>query len=87
MKGYDLSVLVAHAFRELAKASEIVIQNGGGVRTDIAKGDLTMGDAYKLLSFANTLIEMDMSGAEIKTVLEEALDYALQCVVFFICLL
>ena len=46
-----------------------------------------MGDSYKLLPFANTLVEMDMSGAAIKTVLEEALDYALQCVVFFICLL
>ena len=71
-------MLVAHAFREMAKASDIAIQNGGGVRTDIAKGDLTMGDAYKLLPFANTLVEMDMTGAEIKAVLEEALDYALQ---------
>jgi 5'-nucleotidase len=77
-KGSDISMLVAHAFREMAKASDIAIQNGGGVRTDIAKGDLTMGDAYKLLPFANTLVEMDMTGAEIKTVLEEALDYALQ---------
>ena len=48
-------MLVAHAFREMAKTSDIAIQNGGGVRTDIAKGDLTMGDAYKLLPFANTL--------------------------------
>jgi 5'-nucleotidase/UDP-sugar diphosphatase len=71
-------MLVAHAFREMAKTSDIAIQNGGGVRTDIAKGDLTMGDAYKLLPFANTLVEMDMTGAEIKAVLEEALDYALQ---------
>jgi 5'-nucleotidase len=77
-KGSDISMLVAHAFREMAKASDIAIQNGGGVRTDIAQGDLTMGDAYKLLPFANTLVEMDMTGAEIKTVLEEALDYALQ---------
>ena len=76
--GSDISMLVAHAFREMAKASDIAIQNGGGVRTDIARGDLTMGDAYKLLPFANTLVEMDMTGAEIKTVLEEALDYALQ---------
>ena len=76
--GSDISMLVAHAFREMAKASDIAIQNGGGVRTDIAKGDLTMGDAYKLLPFANTLAEMDMTGAEIKAVLEEALDYALQ---------
>ena len=77
-KGSDISMLVAHAFREMAKASDIAIQNGGGVRTDIAQGDLTMGDAYKLLPFANTSVEMDMTGAEIKTVLEEALDYALQ---------
>ena len=77
-RGSDISMLVAHAFREMAKASDIAIQNGGGVRTDIAKGDLTMGDAYKLLPFANTLVEMDMTGAEIKAVLEEALDYALQ---------
>ena len=62
----------------MAKASENAIQKGGGVRTDIAKGDVTMGDAYKLLPFANTLVEMNMTGAEIKTVLEEALDYALQ---------
>ena len=71
-------MLVAHAFREMAKTSDIAIQNGGGVRTGIAKGDLTMGDAYKLLPFANTLVEMDMTGAEIKAVLEKALDYALQ---------
>ena len=77
-KGSDISMVVAHAFREMAKASDIAIQNGGGVRTDIAKGDLTMGDAYKLLPFANTLVEMDMTGVEIKAVLEEALDYALQ---------
>ena len=77
-RGSDISMVVAHAFREMAKASDIAIQNGGGVRTDIAKGDFTMGDAYKLLPFANTLVEMDMTGAEIKVVLEEALDYALQ---------
>jgi 5'-nucleotidase len=77
-RGSDISAVVAHAFREMAKASDIAIQNGGGVRIDIAKGDLTVGDAYELLPFANTLVEMDITGAEIKTVLEEALDYALQ---------
>ena len=35
-------------------------------------------DPFHLLPFANTLVEMEMTGAEIKTVLEEALDYALQ---------
>ena len=77
-KGSDISMLVAHAFCKMAKTSDIAIQNGGDVRTDIAKGDLTMGDAYKLLPFANTLVQMDMTGAKIKAVLEEALDYVLQ---------
>ncbi len=55
-KGSDISMLVAHAFLEMAKTSDIAIQHGGGVRTDIAKGELTMGGAYKLLPFGNTLV-------------------------------
>ena len=54
--GSDISNLVAHAFRDMAKASQIAIQNGGGVRIDIGKGDLSIGDAYQLLPFANTLV-------------------------------
>ena len=77
-KGSDISMVVAHAFREMSKTSDIAIQNGGGVRIDIPEGNLTIGDAYKLLPFANTLVEIDMKGHEIKAVLEEALDYALQ---------
>lgn len=76
--GSDISGLVAHAIRAIAKTSDIAIQNGGGVRTDIAKGDITLSDVYQLLPFSNTLIEMEITGQEIKTVLEEALDYTLQ---------
>lgn len=57
--------------------SDIAIQNAGGVRTDIAMGDITIGDAYTLLPFANTLSELSMTGAEIIAVLEDAYDYAL----------
>ena len=76
-RGSDIANLVAHAFRDMTKTSDIAIQNAGGVRTDIAAGAFTIGDAYTLLPFANTLVELDMTGAEIKAVLEDALDYAL----------
>ncbi len=76
--GSDISNLVAHAFREMTKTSEIAIQNGGGVRIDVAKGDFSIGTAYKLLPFANTIVELEMTGREISLVLEEALDLALQ---------
>jgi 5'-nucleotidase len=75
--GSDISNLVAHAFREMTRTSEIAIQNGGGVRIDVPKGDFSIGTAYKLLPFANTIVELEMTGDEISLVLEEALDLAL----------
>lgn len=75
--GSDIANLVAHAFRDMSKIGDIAIQNGGGVRTDVEAGDFTIGDAYNLLPFANTLVELTMTGAEIHHVLEDALDYAL----------
>ena len=76
--GSDISNLVAHAFREMSRTSEIAIQNGGGVRIDVPKGDFSVGTAYKLLPFANTIVELEMTGEEISKVLEEALDLALK---------
>ncbi|MEE1673757.1 NAD nucleotidase [Agarivorans aestuarii] len=75
--GSDISNLVAQAFLEQAVRGEVAIQNAGGVRNDVPQGDYTIGDAYTLLPFANTLVYLEMTGAEIKTVLNEAVDYAL----------
>ncbi|MCB1755528.1 MAG: NAD nucleotidase [Gammaproteobacteria bacterium] len=74
--GSDISNLVALAFKEQSIEADVAIQNGGGVRVDIPAGDITIGDAYTLLPFANTLYNLDMTGAEIKQVLEEALDFS-----------
>ena len=75
--GSDISNIVAQAFREMSNLSDIAIQNGGGTRVDVAAGDYTLGDAYTLLPFSNTIVELSMTGQEIKNVLEDALDYAL----------
>ena len=75
--GSDISNIVAQAFREMSNLSDIAIQNGGGTRVDVAAGDYTLGDAYTLLPFNNTIVELSMTGQEIKNVLEDALDYAL----------
>lgn len=74
--GSDISNLVAQAFLFQSKEADVAIQNGGGVRTDIAQGDITIGDAYTLLPFANTLVNLDMTGAEIRQVLNEAVEFA-----------
>lgn len=76
--GSDISMLVAFGFRYQSKLADIAIQNGGGVRADIGKGKISIGDVYKVLPFGNTLVNLTMSGGEIHQVLEDAMDFALQ---------
>ncbi len=76
--GGDIQQLVAEAFRARSFESDISIQNAGGVRIDVPAGDLTIATAYEVLPFSNTLVNLEMTGAEIKAVLEDGLDFALQ---------
>jgi 5'-nucleotidase len=75
--GGDIQQLVALAFYEMDPKADIGIQNAGGVRIDVPAGDITVETAYTLLPFANTLVELEMTGAQVKQVLEEAVDFAL----------
>lgn len=73
-RGSDISNIVAKAFLEMSKSSDVCIQNGGGVRIDVPAGNISVGTAYTLLPFANTLTEITMTGQQIKDVLEDAMD-------------
>ncbi|HET8780270.1 MAG TPA: bifunctional UDP-sugar hydrolase/5'-nucleotidase, partial [Agromyces sp.] len=50
---------------------EITFMNPGGLRADLASGDVTFAEAAAVQPFANTLVSMDLTGAQIKQVLEE----------------
>lgn len=75
--GGDIQQVVTDAFRVRAFESDFALQNAGGVRIDIPAGDLTIARAYELLPFANTIVNLEMTGAEINAVLEEAVAFAL----------
>ena len=53
---------------------DIVIQNAGGIRVDIPKGDLTVAKAYELLPFGNTLYILDLTGKEIVDSIQAAVN-------------
>ena len=76
--GGDIQQLVAQAFYEMDPKADIAIQNAGGVRIDVPAGDITVETAYTLLPFANTLVELEMTGAQIHQVLEEATENAVK---------
>lgn len=71
--GGEVQQLVTDAFLARAFNADVALQNSGGVRVDLPAGDLTIADAYELLPFANTLVELEMTGAEIVTALEQGL--------------
>lgn len=75
--GGDIQQLVTEAFRVRSFESDIAIQNSGGVRIDIPQGDLTIADAYELLPFSNTIVNLEMTGTEIKATIEEAIAFAI----------
>ncbi len=77
MMGGDIQQLVTEAFRVRSFESDIALQNSGGVRIDIPMGEITIADAYELLPFANTIVNLEMTGAEIESVLEEAIENAI----------
>ncbi|WP_161486054.1 5'-nucleotidase C-terminal domain-containing protein [Desulfotomaculum copahuensis] len=55
-----------------AAATDFAFTNNGGLRIDIPQGDITMGTLYAFMPFDNTITTAGMTGAQIKTLLEQA---------------
>jgi 2',3'-cyclic-nucleotide 2'-phosphodiesterase (5'-nucleotidase family) len=66
--------LVSDAMRQ-AVGADIVLQNSGGLRADLPEGDITLGGIYEVMPFDNTIVTMDLTGAEVRRALEEGLKY------------
>ena len=56
-KQYDNKVIMA-------------LQNGGGIRAEIGKGPITVGEVITVLPYGNTLATMEITGAELKSAFE-----------------
>lgn len=65
----NLGDLCADALRE-ATGADIAILNGGGIRSGIGRGDITMGDILNVFPFNNTLCVVEATGQQILDALE-----------------
>jgi 5'-nucleotidase/UDP-sugar diphosphatase len=77
--GSYIAPIVAESFfyqlQKVGLKPDLVIENGGGIRTSLLKGNITIDHAYNLLPFNNTLYILNMKGSEIKQVLEDAVSH------------
>ena len=77
VNGGDIQQLVTDAFLARSFEADIAIQNSGGIRIDIPEGDITIADVFELLPFANTIVNLEMTGEEVAAVLEEAVAFSI----------
>jgi 5'-nucleotidase len=54
-----------------AMGTQFVFMNPGGIRADLDAGEVTFGDLFTIQPFGNTLVRLDLTGAQIIQVLEQ----------------
>lgn len=75
--GGDIQQYVAEAIYQQAQhyfKADLSLQNAGGVRMAIPQGPITQDTIYQLMPFKNKLVQLSMTGVEIKATLEDAID-------------
>jgi len=50
--------------------TDVDIVNGGGIRSSIAEGDITLEDLYNVLPFQNDLVTLTVTGENIYNIME-----------------
>jgi 2',3'-cyclic-nucleotide 2'-phosphodiesterase (5'-nucleotidase family) len=72
-----LGNLFADLMRASVPGSDVAMSNSGGVRADLAAGPLTYGRFYEAMPFDNRLVEIRLTGAQLKKVFENNFAQAL----------
>ncbi|QGH33690.1 LPXTG cell wall anchor domain-containing protein [Gracilibacillus salitolerans] len=62
--------------REINPEVVIAMQNGGGIRATIEEGPITVGEVIAVLPFGNDPVVAELTGAEIKEILEHSVREA-----------
>ena len=65
-----LGNLIANAQRA-AMGTDIALMNPGGIRADIASGEVTWGELFAVQPFGNDLVRMELTGQQIVDVLNQ----------------
>src|ERR1041384_3928118 len=68
--------ILTEARLKLGNSVNLAVINAGGLRqSTIAEGDLRQRDIFELLPFENALVEFDMTGAQVLTLLKQVVSH------------
>ena len=71
--GAPLGNLFADAMRESVPGADVALNNNGlgGLRADLLVGPLTFGRLYDVFAFDNRLVQLTLTGAQLRTVIAD----------------
>lgn len=72
VNGGFMQQIVTDAFLARSFEADIALQNAGGVRIALPAGDISIADAYEILPFSNTMVNLELTGAQVVQSLEDA---------------
>ena len=58
--------------RQLGWRTDVAFYNAAGIRAPLRAGPVTYGQLYQVLPFANAIVSVDLTGAQLREVLEDA---------------
>jgi 5'-nucleotidase/UDP-sugar diphosphatase len=70
--------LIADAilWKTAPEGTQIVFQNGGGIRASIGTGEVSLGDVLEVLPFGNMIATFELTGADVWAALENGVSRA-----------
>jgi 5'-nucleotidase/UDP-sugar diphosphatase len=57
-----------------ARPADIAVHNDGGIRASLDAGPITYAELYAVLPFDDTLVGLDLTGAQVRELLENGID-------------
>lgn len=61
-------------YQKTQKNIDFVLLNHGGMRAEFSKGEITVGDAYKLMPFDNQLVVVELPANKIKAMIQYLIE-------------
>ncbi|MFC4100873.1 bifunctional 2',3'-cyclic-nucleotide 2'-phosphodiesterase/3'-nucleotidase [Paenibacillus xanthanilyticus] len=66
----ELGNLIADAMKD-AMSADFAFMNPGGIRADLPQGEVKYSDLFRIQPFGNQLVKMTLTGAQVKTLLQQ----------------
>jgi 2',3'-cyclic-nucleotide 2'-phosphodiesterase/3'-nucleotidase len=58
-----------------ASGADIAMQNPGGMRAELAAGEISRGGIYEVMPFDNTIVTLSLTGADVRRSIEQSLAH------------